>query len=81
MSRTATTNTLSSADAKPAHETALGKVPIGAIVATNWVAHQSGPSPEAEDVFEAVALGLIERTHDWFPTGRGRAALREHGWL
>jgi hypothetical protein len=55
--------------------------PIGAMVATHWLAHGSGPNPDGDDVFEAVSLGLIDLSDEWSVTTRGRAALREHGWL
>ena len=66
-----------------AAERALGVSawPIGAILATHWVAHGSGPSPDGPAVFEAVGFGLINIVDEWSVTARGRAALREHGWL
>jgi hypothetical protein len=82
MTRMVTTDTLAPLDATSADEQArpaLGEWPMGAIVATNWVAHRSGSSPEGDDVFEAVALGLIE--NECMVAARGRAALREHGSL
>jgi hypothetical protein len=51
------------------------------MVATHWLAHGSGPSPEGNDVFEALGLGLIDGSAGWSVTARGREALREHGWL
>lgn len=66
-----------------AAERALGVSawPIGAILATHWVARGSGPSPDGPAVFEAVGFGLINIADEWSVTARGRAALREHGWL
>lgn len=55
--------------------------PIGAMIATHWLAHRSGPSPDGDDVFEAVGLGLIDDSAGWSVTARGQEALREHGWL
>ena len=55
--------------------------PIGAMVAAHWFAHGSGPSPDGDDVFEAVSLGLIDLSDECSVTRRGREALRQHGWL
>ena len=55
--------------------------PIGALVAVHWVAHHTGPQPDAVAVIEAVDLGLVELGEEWRATESGRAALGEHGWL
>jgi hypothetical protein len=55
--------------------------PIGALVAVHWVTYHAGPQPEAVAVIEAVNLGMVELGDPWRATERGRAALREHGWL
>lgn len=55
--------------------------PIGAIVAAHWIAHGMGPSPDFEDVSDAVRYGLVTQSDRWSLTARGASALREHGWL
>jgi hypothetical protein len=55
--------------------------PIGAIVAAHWIAHRMGPSPDFEDVSDAIRYGLVTQSDGWSLTARGASALREHGWL
>jgi len=52
------------------------------LAAAKWVAGGLvGPSPDALDFIEAVKAGLVRLGDPWEVTGRGRAALRGHGWL
>jgi hypothetical protein len=55
--------------------------PIGVVVAAHWVAHGAGTEPDADNMIDAVASGLIELGDPWTLTERGRAALAAHGWL
>lgn len=41
----------------------------------------TGPSPDFEDVSDAVLYGLVTLSDGWSLTARGASALREHGWL
>ena len=72
----ATTSTLPPA---PSAEPAVEPWPIEVIVAAYWLAHRSGPEPDATAVFEAARLGLIDG--HWSLTEQGEEALRQHGWL